>query len=541
METAPPVASGPPAAKYLRWASILFGAASLVLFVRSLPLETGLKALQGWVGGLGFWGPLIYAAVYAIAVTLLVPGSALTLAAGALFGLLWGTISVSIGATTGVALSFLVARYLARDRVAAWAARNPKFEAIDKAIGKRGWKIVALLRLSPAVPFNLQNYLYGLTAIRFWPCVLASWLFTLPGTFLYVYLGHIGAQGVAAASGGPAAGRSPLQWAFLAVGLVATAAVTVYVARFANAAVKEQTEIGKAEPSAGRTQPAAPAKQSSPLAAGATALAALLIFCSALYAYAHRDQLRALFGPPPVTLTEAYQPNPNGPRFDHSEFTAILGQYVDPGGWVDYEGLRSDQAALNDYLASLASAPFDAMGRDEKLAFLINAYNVATLRLILDHYPLQSILDIPADQRWDGRAWSIGGHSWTLNEIEHEQIRPKFREPRIHFALVCASVGCPKLRNEAYDGTQLEQQLEDQTNYVLHHDRWFQYDAGANSARLTRLLDWYGGDFSQVFGSPLQFIARYSPELKRALDDGRPPSIVWMEYDWSLNSQANRK
>ena len=136
---------------------------------RAIPLETAVKALQSWVSGLGVWGPLIYAGIYAVAATLLVPGSALTLASGAIFGLLWGTISVSIGATTGAALSFLIGRYLARDRVTAWVAHNPKFDAIDKAIGEGGWKIVALLRLSPAVPFTLQNYLYGLTDIRFWP------------------------------------------------------------------------------------------------------------------------------------------------------------------------------------------------------------------------------------------------------------------------------------------------------------------------------------------------------------------------------------
>jgi hypothetical protein len=268
---------------------------------------------------------------------------------------------------------------------------------------------------------------------------------------------------------------------------------------------------------------------------------AVLLFSSAVYAYLHRDQLRGLFGRPLVTLAEAYQPNPNGPRFDHSAFTAILEIHVDPNGWVDYEGLRSDEAALNDYLAALASAPFDEMGRNQKLAFLINAYNANTLRLILDHYPLKSILDIPNAQRWNGRKWNVGGHSWSLNEIEHEQIRPKFRDPRIHFALVCASVGCPKLRGEAYDADRLEQQLEDQTNYSLRHGRWFQFDAATNTAHLTELLNWYGDDFAQVFGSPLQFIANYSPELKQALDGGKKPSIAWMEYDWSLNSQANAK
>ena len=118
-----------------------------------------------------------------------------------------GTIIVSLASTTGAALAFVIARYLARDSVARWVRRSPRFEAIDRAIGEEGWKIVALLRLSPAVPFNLQNYLYGLTKIRFWPCVLTSWAAMLPGTLMYVYLGVVGRAGLEAASGGRARRR----------------------------------------------------------------------------------------------------------------------------------------------------------------------------------------------------------------------------------------------------------------------------------------------------------------------------------------------
>ena len=128
------------------------------------------------------------------------------------------------------------------------------------------------------------------------------------------------------------------------------------------------------------------------------------------------------------------------------------------------------------------TAPIDELGRDERLALLINAYNAFTLRLILDHYPVASITDIPADQRWDAVRWRLAGETYSLNQIEHELVRPNFREPRIHFALVCAAVGCPPLRTEAYTGELLEEQLEGQTRYSHAHDRWLRYRTGADTS-----------------------------------------------------------
>jgi len=175
------------------------------------------------------------------------------------------------------------------------------------------------------------------------------------------------------------------------------------------------------------------------------------------------------------------------------------------------------------------------------LALLINAYNAFTLKLILEHQPIESIMDIPDAERWDAVRWKVDGHVWSLNQIEHEQIRPKFVEPRVHFALVCAAVGCPPLRNEAYDADRIDQQLEDQTEYVHHHRTWLQFDARRNVAHLTKLYNWYGSDFEQNDGSVLQFAARYSPELKQALANGSSPRIEWLPYDWKLNSEKNKQ
>ncbi len=527
----------------VRWLSILFILAALLVIVRALPIGQAMEAMKGWIGGLGIWGPVVLALVYVVATVLFVPGTILTLAAGALFGLVVGTITVSIGSTLGAAIAFLIARYLARDKVAAMAGRHRNFGAIDRAIDEGGWKIVAMLRLSPAIPFNLQNYLYGLTPVRFWTCVVTSWLAMLPGTFLYVYLGHVTGAAV-----GADRERTPAEWVMLAVGLLATAAVTVYVTRLARRKLQEQmketVKASKASPNVNDEDQRA--EREAPRLRSTIILAAVALVMVGAAAYAHFSAatierwLDGLFGPPGVELKEAYAEQAPGPAFDHSTFDLLLQQHVDADGWVDYHGLKQDEAKLDEYLTAVAAAPFDAMGRNEKLALLINGYNAFTLKLIVEHQPIESIMDVPAAERWDAVRWNVGGQVWSLSQIEHEQIRPKFVEPRAHFALVCAAVGCPPLRNEAYDASRLEQQLGEQARYVHQHPTWFEFDARSNVVRLTKLYDWYGDDFVQVAGSTTEFAARYSPELKHALEGGSPP-IEWLPYDWKLNSLANKQ
>ena len=269
----------------LQVASVLLFVAALLLAVQALPFDALIRGLQSWIEGLGVWGPVAFVGLYALWAVLFLPGSALTLAAGAVFGLGTGTVAALLGATLGAAAAFVIARYFARERVEKMARSNRKFAAIDRAIEKGGWRIVAMLRLSPAMPFNLQNYLYGVTAIRFWPCVLTSLVFMLPGTFLYVYLGHLAGQGLAAASGG--GGRPAGQWVLLAVGLAATVGVTVYVTRLARKALNEQAELPEQGAEEEGPRPAA-----SPRRAIAMALAAGLVFAAAVYAYVMRDSLQ---------------------------------------------------------------------------------------------------------------------------------------------------------------------------------------------------------------------------------------------------------
>lgn len=517
--------------RLLLWAFILI---SVIMIIRALPFAQIIYLVQDKIEALGPWGPIVFGVLYIIAGLLFVPGAALTLAAGALFGLGLGTVTVSITSTITAALAFLIARYLARSRVQDMAARNRTFGAIDKAIEQGGWKIVALLRLSPAVPFSLGNYLYGLTPVRFWPYVLASWIAMLPGTFLYVYLGYAGRAAVGA--GGSAGERNPWEWVFLGAGLIATIVVTVYVTRLAKKALRDTPVKHSAEQSS-TVSADANARSSKPL--WPLIVAALSVIALAACAHLSKDTLNGLFGPPAVTLQEQYESKPDGPVFDHSQFDQLLHKFVVDGGCVDYLGLQNHSSQLDSYIQSIGSAKFDGLGRDERLALLINAYNAFTLRLILDHYPIESIKDIASAERWDARRWNIAGNTYSLNQIEHELIRPNFAEPRIHFALVCAAIGCPPLRNEAYTGARLEQQLTDQAKYVHSHDRWFRIHPERNEIELTALYDWYGSDFKQQAASVVAYAARFSPELVRMINAGQTPSVKFLGYDWRLNSIAN--
>lgn len=226
----------------------------------------------------------------------------------------------------------------------------------------------------------------------------------------------------------------------------------------------------------------------------------------------------------------------NAAAFDHSAFTAILSQIVASDGNVRYERLREQRPALDAYAASLAQADYERLPREEQLALLINAYNAFTLQLIVERYPLRSIMDIPAERRWDDRRWKLPMGVFSLNQIENELIRPRFAEPRIHFAVNCASIGCPPLAAEAYTGARLDAQLTAAAQRVHADPRWIRVDRKAGVVHLTKLYEWYGGDFGADDGQRLAFAARYNAELKAALDAGERLAIRWIDYDWSLNA-----
>jgi uncharacterized membrane protein YdjX (TVP38/TMEM64 family) len=195
-----------------------------------------MQNVLDWIDQFGIWGPVIFIVVYALAAVLFIPGSALTLGAGALFGVVRGSILVSLASTLGASLAFLIGRYVARDWVAKKVEEHEKFKAVDQAVGREGWKIVGLTRLSPVFPFTFLNYAYGLTKVKFTHYVLASWIGMMPGTVMYVYLGSLARLGVQAEKAGGA------QIAMRILGLLATVGVTFYITKIARRALKEKVE-----------------------------------------------------------------------------------------------------------------------------------------------------------------------------------------------------------------------------------------------------------------------------------------------------------
>ena len=217
-----------------KWVNYVVAAVAIVLALKYLHVQDALKEALDWIGRLGPWGPVIFIGIYVVATVLFVPGSVLTLGAGAVFGVVLGSVCVSISATLGATAAFLVGRYLARDAIARKIERNKKFTAIDRAVADEGWKIVFLTRLSPVFPFTLLNYAFGLTRVRLSHYVLASWTGMMPGTVMYVYLGSLVNVGAGHRQ------RTTGEWVLYGVGLLATIVLTVFVTRLAKKALAKK-------------------------------------------------------------------------------------------------------------------------------------------------------------------------------------------------------------------------------------------------------------------------------------------------------------
>ncbi|MGL1937380.1 MAG: DUF547 domain-containing protein [Fibrobacterales bacterium] len=231
-----------------------------------------------------------------------------------------------------------------------------------------------------------------------------------------------------------------------------------------------------------------------------------------------------------IILTSAVLSFGYTPSF--TEYNALLNKTVCNGS-VDYKRLVSDK--LLDKAASnfdLTKKAFQSLPDPEKLAYLINVYNYYTLKLIVDNYPVKSIRDLGGvfSSPWSKEFITLfkGFNNFSLDDIEHKMIRKEFDEPRIHFAVVCASIGCPPLRDEAFTAQNLTQQLQSQAETFLN-DTSKNYVKG-NKLYLSKIFDWYGGDFNKQHGSYLSFIQK---KLNTKNSD-----IEWLEYDWNLNSST---
>lgn len=221
----------------------------------------------------------------------------------------------------------------------------------------------------------------------------------------------------------------------------------------------------------------------------------------------------------------------------HQIWNSLLQKHVNEKGLVDYTGFANDKKQLESYLDHLSkNAPNKRWSEDENLAYWINAYNAFTIQLILNNYPVKSIKDIGegpqitfVNSPWDIKFIHIGGKELDLNNIEHGIIRKDFDDPRIHFALVCAARSCPELRNEAYTGEALDEQLEEEAiSFINNPDR---NQLSQNNVVLSKYFDWYSGDFKKK-GSIIDFINQYS---KTKINPSA--KISFKEYDWSLNKQ----
>ncbi len=229
----------------------------------------------------------------------------------------------------------------------------------------------------------------------------------------------------------------------------------------------------------------------------------------------------------------------------HAAWTELLRRHV-RGGDVDYAGLASaDRTDLDRYVEALSKVcrrDYDGWSRAAQLAFWIDVYNAFTVRLVLDHYPLGSIREIGI---LPGAAFrkaiipmaDLEGRTLSLDDVEHRILRPRFEEPRVHFAIVCASRSCPPLRSEAYRAADLDRQLDDQARTFLRDPAKNRWDPQTRTLHLSMIFRWFHEDFETAAGSVAGFVARYLEEP--AASAARQPGvrIAYVDYDWSLNGR----
>lgn len=230
----------------LKFLLLIFLIAILLIAAKYFNIQEFLYSLINQVNSLGIWGPIAYIGIYNLATLLFVPGSLLTFKGGCLFGLFWGSIYVLIAAMIGATSAFLIGRYLSRDWVANQINQHPKLKAIDLAVAKEGWKIVLLTRLCPVFPFNLLNYVFGVTQVSLKDYILGSFGI-IPGTVIYVYIGSLaGNLAISNLSDAPMTPESQFyQYIIQAIGLIATITVTIYVTKVAQKALHQSMVITK--------------------------------------------------------------------------------------------------------------------------------------------------------------------------------------------------------------------------------------------------------------------------------------------------------
>lgn len=213
-------------------------------------------------------------------------------------------------------------------------------------------------------------------------------------------------------------------------------------------------------------------------------------------------------------------------QLDHSAWDALLRVHVSDAGVVDYTGLKSKQSEIRSYLDYLGKNEPKAAGDNEAKAYWINLYNAATIDLILSYYPLKSIMDLDGGKTWDVKRVKVGDRKLSLNEIEHDILRKKYPDARIHFAVNCAAKSCPKVWNRAWTASSVDQQLDIMTKAFVNNTSANMLKS--KSVKLSKIFEWYASDFGDI----ITFLNRYSDTK---INKGA--KISYVEYDWSLNGK----
>lgn len=424
---------------------------------------------------------------YAIIATVGIPATPFTLMGGALFGPWLGTLFNWLGATLGATGAYFLARALGRDAVR--TLLGSRAGALDALAGDQAFASLLRLRLLPLIPFNGLNFGAGLAGVRPGTYVLATAIGIIPGTAVYTYFADALLAGVNGAR------EAALQ-------RVVIGGVLLVLLSFLPALARR---------------------------AGWMSVAALLGVSS--------PSVRAVQAQP---VTQPSVAPIRNEVVDHAPFDRMLQLWV-TDGMVDYDAFaRSREFAR--YLASLAAAQPQRMARADQLAYWINVYNAYTIQLINSRKERRSIRDINKRfgitfrSPWAESMVKAGGRTLTLDDVEHQIIRPTYKDPRIHVALVCAAKGCPPLRGEAYVGSRLEAQLDEQARRFLAQASKNRVDVATRTVYGSPIFTWYRDDFGGTLAGVGAFWARYMPD-GAARELVRSGSFKWVDtdYDWTLN------
>jgi len=434
----------------------------------------------------------IFVAAYVGVTTIGLPALPLTLAGGAIFGVAAGIALTWLGATLGATGAFLLARALGGDALR--RLLGARAGTLDRMLGDGAFLTILRLRLIPVVPFNALNFGAGLAGVRLAHYVAATAIGILPGTSVYTYF----ADALLAGTDGAR------QTAFVRV---AIAGALLMALSYLPALAKRAGWIS----------------------------VVLLSLATATVSRVLPAQSPAAAASAPAAAT---------PVVDHAAWNAMLGAYV-TAGMVDYDAFQRDPR-FAAYLAQLGRVQAATLPRTEQLAYWINVYNAYTIQLLNSRKERRSIrninkvLGVTLKSPWAEPIVKADRRTLTLDDVEHEIIRKQFKDPRIHVALVCAALGCPPLRSEAFTAERLEAQLDDQARVFLAQTAKNRVDVTRSTVYGSPIFTWYREDFGGTLAGVGAFWARYvSAGPEQELLRGGKFRWVDTEYDWRINMRRD--